>query len=98
MLIAIGENHHGYQVREMLIEAIGQAGHEVIDLGVCDDRPVDYPDIAAAVARKVGRKEVDRGILISGSGLGVLHRRQQISRRSRRSLPRRHDGGDESAP
>lgn len=71
MLIAIGANHHGYQVREMLIESLRQLGHEVIDLGVCDDRPVDYPDIAASVARKVGRKEADRGILISGSGLGV---------------------------
>jgi ribose 5-phosphate isomerase B len=71
MLIAIGANHHGYQVREMLIELLRQFGHEVIDLGVCDERPVDYPDIAATVASKVGRKEVDRGILISGSGLGM---------------------------
>jgi len=70
MLIAIGANHHGYEVREMLIELLRQSGHEVIDLGVRDDRPVDYPDIAAAVAWKVGRREADRGILISGTGLG----------------------------
>ena len=71
MLIAIGANHHGYEAREMLIELLRQWGHEVIDLGVCNDRPVDYPDIAATVASKVGRKEVDRGILISGTGLGM---------------------------
>jgi ribose 5-phosphate isomerase B len=71
MLIAIGANHHGYQVREMLIELLRQSGHEVLDLGVRDDRPVDYPDVAATVARKVARKEADRGILISGTGLGM---------------------------
>ncbi len=71
MLVAIGANHHGYQAREQLIEFLKQLGHEVVDLGVCDGRPVDYPDVAAAVAARVGRKEADRGILISGSGLGM---------------------------
>ncbi len=71
MLIAIGANHHGCQVREMLIELLRQLGHQVVDLGAYDERPVDYPDVAASVARKVGGKEVDRGILISGSGLGM---------------------------
>jgi ribose 5-phosphate isomerase B len=71
MRIAIGANHHGFHVREMLIEWLGQLGHEVVDLGTCDQRPVDYPDVAAIVARKVGTKEVERGVLISGSGLGM---------------------------
>jgi ribose 5-phosphate isomerase B len=71
MRIAIGANHHGYRVREMLIRWLGELGHEVVDLGACEPRPVDYPDIAAVAAERVGRKEVDRGILISGSGLGM---------------------------
>ncbi len=71
MLVAIGANHHGYQAREQLIELLKHLGHEVVDLGVCDGRPVDYPDVAATVAARVGRKEADRGILISGSGLGM---------------------------
>ena len=71
MFVAIGANHHGCQVREKLIELLRQLGHEVLDLGVYNDRPVDYPDVAATVATKVGRKEVDRGILISGSGIGM---------------------------
>jgi ribose 5-phosphate isomerase B len=71
MIIAIGANHHGFRVREILIRLVKELGHEVVDLGACEPRPVDYPDIAAAVAERVRRKEVDRGILISGSGLGM---------------------------
>lgn len=55
----------------MLIEMIGQLQHEVVDLGVHDSRPVDYPDIAASVADLVGAGKVDRGILIGGTGLGM---------------------------
>ena len=55
----------------MLIEMIGQLQCEVVDLGVCDSRPVDYPDIAASVADLVGSGQVERGILIGGTGLGM---------------------------
>jgi ribose 5-phosphate isomerase B len=43
----------------------------VVDVGCHGPEPVDYPDIAALVGRKVASKEVDRGILICGSGLGM---------------------------
>jgi ribose 5-phosphate isomerase B len=46
-------------------------GHDVIDEGPFDDRHVDYPDFAAAVALKVAHGEVDRGILICGTGIGM---------------------------
>jgi ribose 5-phosphate isomerase B len=46
-------------------------GQEAIDVGTDEQGPVDYPDVAAAVAGQVSRKEVDRGILICGSGLGM---------------------------
>jgi len=50
---------------------IGQLQHEVVDLGVYDSHPVDYPDIAASVAELVGSGQVERGILIGGTGLGM---------------------------
>jgi ribose 5-phosphate isomerase B len=54
-----------------LIELLGRLGQEVVDAG-CEGRDaVDYPDIAALVARKVASQEVERGILICGSGLGM---------------------------
>jgi ribose 5-phosphate isomerase B len=55
----------------MLIEMIGRLPHEVVDLGVFDSHPVDYPEIAAGVAERVAAGQVDRGILIGGTGLGM---------------------------
>ena len=46
-------------------------GQEVVDVGSHGPEPVDYPDVAALVGRKVASREVDRGILICGSGLGM---------------------------
>jgi ribose 5-phosphate isomerase B len=59
MRIAVGSDHR---------RGLGQ---EVVDLGSHGPEPVDYPDIAALVGWKVARHEVDRGILICGSGLGM---------------------------
>jgi ribose 5-phosphate isomerase B len=71
MRIAIGANHRGYLVRAMLIDLLAGRGHEIVDLGVCNSRPVDYPDVAAAVAQKVSRGEVERGVLLGGTGMGM---------------------------
>lgn len=53
------------------MEILYKGGHEVIDVGTFSDGPCDYPDIAGQVARMVARREVDRGILICGTGLGM---------------------------
>ncbi|MGQ9576941.1 MAG: ribose 5-phosphate isomerase B [Thermoguttaceae bacterium] len=71
MRIAVGADHRGYAVRSRVLEFLRQRGHEVIDAGVTSADPVDYPDIAAAVARMVSAGEVERGILICGTGLGM---------------------------
>ena len=71
MRVAVGANHSGYLVREMLIEMIRGFAHEVVDLGVSDSHPVDYPEIATAVADLVGSGQVERGILVGGTGLGM---------------------------
>lgn len=71
MRIAVGTDHRGYPIRARLIDLLQRLGHEVEDLGTFTGEAVDYPDIAARVARKVSRSEVDRGILICGTGLGM---------------------------
>jgi ribose 5-phosphate isomerase B len=71
MKIAIGSDHRGVSLRRIVAEIVRQAGHEIIDLGTFSDGPCDYPDVAGVVARMVARKEVDRGILICGTGLGM---------------------------
>ena len=71
MRIAVGSDHRGVELRARLIELLEQLGQEVVDLGSDDRQPVDYPDIAALVARMVGGREADRGILIGGTGMGM---------------------------
>ncbi|MGD0900653.1 MAG: ribose 5-phosphate isomerase B [Thermoguttaceae bacterium] len=71
MRIAIGTDHRGYPIRARLLDLLQRLGHEVEDLGTYSGEAVDYPDIAARVARKVSHSEVDRGILICGTGLGM---------------------------
>ncbi|MCR4410826.1 MAG: ribose 5-phosphate isomerase B [Thermoguttaceae bacterium] len=71
MRIAVGTDHRGYAIRHKLIELLRGLGHEVIDTGNDSPEPVDYPDVAAGVASLVSRGEVDRGILICGTGLGM---------------------------
>ena len=71
MRIAIASDHRGYQLKEKIIAMLRGAGHEVFDEGPGTEESVDYPDFAAIVARKVGRHEVDRGVLICGTGIGM---------------------------
>jgi ribose 5-phosphate isomerase B len=71
MKIAIASDHRGYHLKEMVIALLNSKGHEVIDDGPSSEESVDYPDFAALVAKKVGAGEVDRGILICGTGLGM---------------------------
>lgn len=71
MRIAVGTDHRGYPIRDQIFDLLQRLGHEVEDVGTYNDEAVDYPDIAARVAEKVSRGEVERGILICGTGLGM---------------------------
>ncbi len=71
MRLAIGSDHRGCNVKSHLIDALNRLGHEVQDCGTHSAEAVDYPDIAADVARRVAGGEADRGVLICGSGLGM---------------------------
>ncbi|PTQ57414.1 MAG: Ribose 5-phosphate isomerase B [Candidatus Carbobacillus altaicus] len=76
MRIAIGSDHAGYALKEEIkryLEAAwdGQEPLDVEDVGCFSERSVDYPDYALTVARKVATGEVDRGILICGTGIGM---------------------------
>jgi len=71
MRIAVGTDHRGYLLRSKVIEVVERLGHEVEDVGTFSSEAVDYPDIASLVSQKVSRGEVERGILVCGSGLGM---------------------------
>ena len=67
MRIACAFDHAGVPLRDVVLEAIRGAGHEPVDLGTADD----YPDVALTVGRAVVEEDVDRGVLVCGSGAGV---------------------------
>lgn len=71
MRIAIASDHRGYHLKEKVISMLRSKGHEVIDDGTLNDESVDYPDFAAIVAEKVGSGQIDRGVLICGTGIGM---------------------------
>jgi len=71
MRIALGCDHAGFVLKELVRETVRAAGHEVVDCGTDSTDPVDYPDYAAAVGLAVLRGEADRGVLLCGSGVGA---------------------------
>jgi ribose 5-phosphate isomerase B len=68
--VAIGSDHTGITLRQALVAFLHGRGLAVQDLGTHTADPVDYPDVAAAVARAVSRGEADAGIAIDGAGIG----------------------------
>ncbi len=68
--VAIGSDHSGVALKAKLRDHLRQRGLSVLDVGTEGSDPVDYPDIAAQVARLVARKEVDAAIVIDGAGIG----------------------------
>jgi ribose 5-phosphate isomerase B len=71
MKIAVGSDHRGFESKEMVKNIVTQFDHEVVDCGTTNNNPVDYPDMAYIAAKKVVSGEVDRAILICGSGIGM---------------------------
>lgn len=71
MKIAIASDHRGYQIKEKLLAQVREMNHEGLDYGPGTADSVDYPDLAAKTALAVSRGEVDRGVLICGTGIGM---------------------------
>jgi ribose 5-phosphate isomerase B len=68
--IAIGCDHGGYRLKEVLAKHLRDAGHEVRDCGTSSTESVDYPDFAHAVAKEVASGASRWGIIIDGAGIG----------------------------
>ena len=69
--VAIGSDHAGFHLKAALVDYLTQQGYQVIDVGTNSDERADYPQFGAAVGRLVGSGEVDRGVLVCGSGQGM---------------------------
>lgn len=77
--IAIGSDHAGFEAKERAKQEIAALGIEVEDKGTDSLESVDYPDFAASVARTVASGEVERGVLLCGSGNGVCMAANKIA-------------------
>lgn len=72
MKIAVGADHAGVPLNEIVIAELQRLGHEVVDCGTHDaSKPDDYPDYAEAVSRAVLDGQAERAVLICGSGVGA---------------------------
>jgi ribose 5-phosphate isomerase B len=70
MIVAIGSDHAGFDLKVHLVAELARLGHDVLDLGTDSTASVDYPPICAAVGRAVVTGQAERGIVLGGSGQG----------------------------
>lgn len=71
MKIGIGSDHAGFELKEKIVKYLQEKGYECVDYGPYSEDRVDYPDYGELVARKILAKEVDKGVLICGTGIGI---------------------------
>jgi len=71
MLVYLGSDHAGFQMKEALKPYLEQNKVEFVDVGAYSEDSVDYPDTAAEVARAVSEGRAARGVLVCGSGIGM---------------------------
>lgn len=69
--IAIGSDHGGFALKQIVIKFLEANSYNYKDFGVYNGESIDYPLVAKAVANSVANGEFERGIIICGSGLGV---------------------------
>ena len=71
MIVAVGCDHGGFPLKEAIILAIRNTGHDVLDLGTNSSKSVDYPDFVEKVGKALQAGEAQRGVLLCGSGVGA---------------------------
>lgn len=71
MKVAVGFDHAGFPLRDTVLAAVRASGHEVLDLGTDNPKPVDFPVFSERVGRAVQSGEAERGVLVCGSGVGA---------------------------
>lgn len=71
MKVALASDHAGFPLKQLVVEYVRELGHEAVDLGTHNTDSVDYPDYAEKVGLAVRGGQVERGIVICGSGVGA---------------------------
>ena len=71
MRIALANDHAGYRLKVHVLEFLRRQGHDVVDVGTQDDTPVDFPVVTQRVTDLVRTGDVERGLLVCGTGVGA---------------------------
>lgn len=71
MQIAVGSDHAGFQLKQLLADHLRAGGYEVVDVGTHDTVSVDYPDFGRAVGEAVVGGAAELGVAVCGSGIGI---------------------------
>jgi ribose 5-phosphate isomerase B len=72
MRVAIAADHAGFELKQTIAKRLEETGHAIADLGASEyNADDDYPDFAEAIGKAVQSGDVDRGVLICGSGVGA---------------------------
>ena len=71
MRIGLASDHRGYKLKNQLIDYLAEEGYEIEDCGTFNEESTDYPDYAFKLGESVANKDVDFGVAICGSGIGI---------------------------
>ena len=71
MKLAIASDHGGFRLKGPILKFLAEKKVETVDLGIDSEESVDYPDYASEVAQRVSDGEVEAGILVCGTGIGM---------------------------
>jgi len=71
MIISVGADHGGFELKDSIVNYLKKSGHEVLDNGTFSSDSVDYPDFAKLVVKDIQQEKARFGILICGSGIGI---------------------------
>ena len=71
MKIGINNDHRGLVLKQTLTNYLENKGYNIIDYGTNSDNSVDYPDYAFKLGKSLQKKDIDLGIAICGTGIGM---------------------------
>jgi ribose 5-phosphate isomerase B len=78
LIISIGSDHGGFELKQELVKNLKDTGHKVYDRGCVSPEPVDYPDIAKLVTSDIISGKAQAGILVCGTGIGMCNAASRI--------------------
>ena len=71
MNVVVGADHAGFPAKQLVVDTLISWGHRVLDVGTDSEEPVDFPDVARALASVVVDGRAERGVMVCGTGIGA---------------------------